>query len=107
MGPGHTVVEAPHPLWLQEQPPIVARRTGLGMGRHHRAGWCRTPTRVRAEAWEPTATNSEEKERLLWAASPERRLSRFSAWSQAPPRLANLRQQARGDAPFPIQSPAQ
>jgi len=38
------VVEAPHPLLLQQQPPIVARRTGWGMGRHHRACRRSSPT---------------------------------------------------------------
>ena len=38
-GPGHTVVEAPHPLLLHQQPPIVARGTGWGIHRRHWACW--------------------------------------------------------------------
>jgi len=97
--------EAPHPPLRHEQPPVIARRTGWGMVRHHQACRHRTPTRVRAEALESTATNSVER----GCCGPRglRRLSRFSAWPQVPPRLASCANRPRDVDPSPNQSSAQ
>jgi len=73
------------------------------MGRHHQAGWCRTPTRVRAEACESTTTNSEGLSR---AVSPEDvvALQRLVAGAA---QVGDLRQQARDVGQSQNQSSAQ
>jgi len=69
VGTGTQVGEAPHPPLRQRQPPIVARRTGWGMGRHHRAWWRSSP------AWAAPAAKARKRDNLLRTRGPQQPLS--------------------------------